>query len=215
VTSFTAPISVTLSYDPLTISSTINISTLKIYRYDVGVWNPLTNCVRDTEQHKVTCDTSHFSDFALFGDPNTSTVIYGASYFVGGGSSSSSSGYATSTITKTASTTTAATTTKVISKQVLPVLPTSSQSVATTAKPKVKETKVVVPVKSVTIIKPTIAISPEVSKSTSTLLILPEPVKPEKIDLIMPTIPHSKNLLDEFSIVIYRAIHGLCLWGCR
>jgi parallel beta-helix repeat protein len=66
VTAFDQPLQVTLSYSPSDVSG-IDPSMLAIYRYDSGNWTPLSNCTTDTGAHTVTCDTSHFSDFALFG----------------------------------------------------------------------------------------------------------------------------------------------------
>ncbi len=81
LTTFTAPITVTLSYDPNNLVG-IDQSTLKIYRYDEGMWNVLSNCTRDPVAHTVTCETTHFSDFTLFGSPDSSFVTYGASGYV-------------------------------------------------------------------------------------------------------------------------------------
>ena len=64
-TSFTAPIVVTLSYDPLTLGAT-DPTTITIRRFDGSTWNALSNCSTDTVGHTVTCQTSNFSDFALF-----------------------------------------------------------------------------------------------------------------------------------------------------
>jgi tripartite motif-containing protein 71 len=78
LTSFTAPITVTLRYDRNMLVG-INEATLKIYRYDEGDWHVLSNCTRDPSAQSVTCETSHFSDFTILGAPDTSSVTLGAS----------------------------------------------------------------------------------------------------------------------------------------
>lgn len=115
ITSFTAPITVTLSYSPSQLAG-INEATLKIYRFDAGSWSALSPCTRDPNAHTVTCTTTHFSDFALFGEaptPSSSSVTLGGGYFISapvtspssGGSvlvpSSSSTGMGTSTFQPT------------------------------------------------------------------------------------------------------------------
>ncbi len=80
LSSFTAPITITLSYDPNNLSG-INSATLTIYRYDDDAWHALSNCTRNATLYTVTCETTEFSDFALFGAPDTSSVSYGASGF--------------------------------------------------------------------------------------------------------------------------------------
>ncbi|MEN9647282.1 MAG: hypothetical protein RLY57_86, partial [Candidatus Parcubacteria bacterium] len=72
VTVFDNPISITLSYTNNDIRGILE-SSLVIYRYDGSAWTPLTNCVVDTGANTVTCDTSHFSKFGLFGDKSRSS----------------------------------------------------------------------------------------------------------------------------------------------
>ena len=67
LSSISSPASVTLSYSSSDISG-IESSSLVIYRYDSGIdWTPLTGCSVNTTADTVTCNTSNFSDFALFG----------------------------------------------------------------------------------------------------------------------------------------------------
>ncbi len=73
ITSFIAPLTVTLSYTLSDIQG-IDESTLQIYRYDSDSWHALSNCVVDKSAKTVTCNTSQFSDFALFGDAVTVSV---------------------------------------------------------------------------------------------------------------------------------------------
>ncbi len=81
LSTFSSPIRVTLSYTAQDVVGK-DESTLKIYRYDGSSWYALTNCVVDTGARTVTCDTSAFSDFAIFATSNA----------VSGISSSNSSG---------------------------------------------------------------------------------------------------------------------------
>ncbi len=85
---FSAALSVTLSY---TASDVVGIeeTSLVIYRYDGSSWSALSSCTVDTGAKSVTCSTSAFSDFALFGDASSSssgsgTVIAGGGGVIGG-----------------------------------------------------------------------------------------------------------------------------------
>lgn len=78
---FDNPITVTMSYSTQDVQG-IDENSLKIYRYDGGIWNELSNCVVDKNAHTVTCQTSHFSDFSIFGQieqvvtpPQTNPVV--------------------------------------------------------------------------------------------------------------------------------------------
>lgn len=66
ISSFDQGLTVTLSYQPSELGTTPE-SSLVIYRYDGSSWYPLTGCVVDTGAHTVSCQTTHFSDFAIFG----------------------------------------------------------------------------------------------------------------------------------------------------
>lgn len=69
ITTFTNPITITLPYTDDDVT-TISVPSLKIQRYDDGVgWTELDSCSVNTVAKTVTCTTTHFSDFALFGDP--------------------------------------------------------------------------------------------------------------------------------------------------
>jgi hypothetical protein len=67
VTTFDEPIEITLDYEDSDILG-INESTLWIYRYDGSNWHALNNCVVNQTSNTVTCDTTSFSDFGLFGE---------------------------------------------------------------------------------------------------------------------------------------------------
>lgn len=84
ITTFTAPIEVTLSYSDGDVDELVE-SSLWIYRYDGSDWYPLVDCEVDTVGNTVTCTTTSFSDFAVFGDGSPSSSG-------GGGGSSGSSG---------------------------------------------------------------------------------------------------------------------------
>ena len=64
--SFDNALTVTIAYD---ISDLVGLdeTTLKIYRWDGSFWNQLTGCAVDTLANTVTCTTTHFSAFGLFG----------------------------------------------------------------------------------------------------------------------------------------------------
>ena len=64
---FDNPITVTMTYVTLDLSH-VDEDTLVIYRWDNGTWTALDNCSTDKNNKTVTCSTSHFSVFALFGD---------------------------------------------------------------------------------------------------------------------------------------------------
>lgn len=67
ISSFTSPITITLAYSSSDVIG-INESTLRIYRYDNSSWNALSNCSTNTTNKTVSCETSNFSDFSLFGE---------------------------------------------------------------------------------------------------------------------------------------------------
>ncbi len=66
ITSFDNPITVSIAYGASDIVG-LQESTLKIYRYDGSTWYQLSNCSVDTAAKVVTCSTSNFSVFGLFG----------------------------------------------------------------------------------------------------------------------------------------------------
>jgi parallel beta-helix repeat protein len=84
ITTFDRPLNVRIKYDPSTLSG-FPESRLAIFRYDGSSWQPLQNCQVDSTSKTVTCLTSHFSIFGLFGQPEPSSSP-------SSGSSSSSTG---------------------------------------------------------------------------------------------------------------------------
>ncbi len=68
ITNFAQPIMITLSYNDPEIVKLIE-STLAIYRWDEGTgWVRLDNCTVAAEANTVTCTTTHFSTFSLYGN---------------------------------------------------------------------------------------------------------------------------------------------------
>lgn len=67
LSTFNATITIQMAYSNSDIED-VDEDTLWIYRYDGSSWNALTNCSTDTGGKTVTCDTTNFSDFAIFGD---------------------------------------------------------------------------------------------------------------------------------------------------
>ncbi len=63
---FVEPLTITLAYD-LTTLGTLSESSLVIYRYDGSTWTALTSCTVNTSAHTVSCQTTAFSYFGLFG----------------------------------------------------------------------------------------------------------------------------------------------------
>ncbi len=66
VSSFNAPLTVEIAYSAVDISS-LNESSLTIQRWDGTAWNALSNCTVNTGVKTVTCTTTQFSVFSLFG----------------------------------------------------------------------------------------------------------------------------------------------------
>lgn len=77
LTTFDTPITVRMAYGSSDISG-INESTLKIYRWDGSTWNLLSGCAVDTAAKAVTCTTTHFSVFGLFGQTTVSGSVASA-----------------------------------------------------------------------------------------------------------------------------------------
>lgn len=70
--SFTAGLTVTLSYTDDDVEG-LDESSLKIHRYDDDAWNELSSCTVDTGAKTVTCTTTDFSDFAIFGEEESTS----------------------------------------------------------------------------------------------------------------------------------------------
>jgi trimeric autotransporter adhesin len=66
-TSFNEAITIILTYSDADVMG-INEQTLLIYRYDGNTWNALQNCSVNTSLNTVTCTTTNFSVFGLFGN---------------------------------------------------------------------------------------------------------------------------------------------------
>ncbi|MDD5074759.1 MAG: DUF2341 domain-containing protein [Candidatus Peribacteraceae bacterium] len=83
VTSFLQPITVTMEYTDVQVSG-YEESTLWIYRWDGSSWNALSSCSVDTSANTVTCTTTHFSTFGLFGNGVTTNAAAAATQGTGG-----------------------------------------------------------------------------------------------------------------------------------
>lgn len=80
ITSFNDQITITLNYLDEDVVGIVE-SSLLIYRWDGVTWNPLSGCVVDTTLNTITCTTTNFSVFSLFGTPipsPSSSVTNGA-----------------------------------------------------------------------------------------------------------------------------------------
>jgi len=71
ITTFNNALTVSIAYASSDVSG-IDESTLKIYRWDGSVWNQLSGCSVNTSAKTVTCTTTNFSTFALFGQASSS-----------------------------------------------------------------------------------------------------------------------------------------------
>jgi hypothetical protein len=78
ISTFNTPITLTLSYESSDITG-IDPSTLKIYRWNGTTWNQLNSCSVNTEAKTVSCTTTQFSTFGLFGQPPTITLSHSSS----------------------------------------------------------------------------------------------------------------------------------------
>lgn len=70
--SFSQPITVSLTYTDSDIVG-LDQATLVIYRYDSS-WSALSNCSTNLGTKTVTCTTTNFSTFALFGQPTSTST---------------------------------------------------------------------------------------------------------------------------------------------
>jgi len=70
VSSFLEPITVTMAYTDAQVSG-YDESSLWMYRWDGSAWSALDSCTVDTAANTVTCTTTHFSTFGLFGETET------------------------------------------------------------------------------------------------------------------------------------------------
>lgn len=71
ITTFNNALTISIAYASSDVSG-IDESTLKIYRWDGSVWNQLSGCSVYTSTKTVTCTTTNFSTFVLFGQASSS-----------------------------------------------------------------------------------------------------------------------------------------------
>jgi len=81
MSSFDEAVTVTVDYTDDEISG-LDESSLWVHRHDGSEWNALTNCVVDTSANTVTCETSNFSVFGLFGQTASAQSSSGGGVFV-------------------------------------------------------------------------------------------------------------------------------------
>jgi peptidoglycan hydrolase-like protein with peptidoglycan-binding domain len=74
LSTFSEALTVSLSYEASEVSD-LDESTLLIYRYDGSSWNALTSCSTNTSTRVVTCSTTAFSDFAIFGEEAEAVIV--------------------------------------------------------------------------------------------------------------------------------------------
>jgi len=72
ISTFTNPITVAITYGSSDISG-IDETNMLIYRWDGSAWQQLTGCAADVTTTTVSCTTTHFSIFGLFGKPPVSS----------------------------------------------------------------------------------------------------------------------------------------------
>jgi len=72
LTTFNQPITVTIAYSAGDISG-ISETSLIIYRYNGSSWSQLNSCSVNTSADTISCFTTAFSDFAIFGETTSST----------------------------------------------------------------------------------------------------------------------------------------------
>ncbi len=72
LSSFDSSLTVTITYDDSDVSN-MDESTLRIHRYDGSSWNELSGCSVNSASNTVTCSTTRFSDFVLFGETSSSS----------------------------------------------------------------------------------------------------------------------------------------------
>lgn len=73
VTTFTDPVRVVIAYNDPQVTGLLE-STLWIFRWDGSSWNALSDCTVDTTANTVSCTTTHFSTFGLFGEAASTTT---------------------------------------------------------------------------------------------------------------------------------------------
>jgi hypothetical protein len=66
VTSLNKSITVTISYNSIPIG--IDPNSLEIFRYDGSSWSKLSNCTHKESASEITCTTTRFSVFSIFGE---------------------------------------------------------------------------------------------------------------------------------------------------
>lgn len=76
-TSFNESITITVTYSDSDVSG-YDESSLTIYRWNGTVWSALTGCTVDTNANSISCTTTNFSTFGLFGTTSVATASSGS-----------------------------------------------------------------------------------------------------------------------------------------
>ena len=82
--SFSLPVSISYNYSNSDISG-LDEGSLWLYHYHNGAWEALTGCIVNANANTITCDTSNFSTFALFGRIASTPAPQGGGGGGGGG----------------------------------------------------------------------------------------------------------------------------------
>lgn len=76
--SFDVPVTITYTYADADVSG-LNETSLSMYHYANGAWSQLDDCSVNTATNTITCTAPHFSIFAIFGNPvSTSSQAAGS-----------------------------------------------------------------------------------------------------------------------------------------
>jgi trimeric autotransporter adhesin len=73
VTTFDEPITLTISYGDSDVRG-FDESSLMLYTHNGTSWSALTDCAVNTTENEITCSTTHFSLFALFGTESSDST---------------------------------------------------------------------------------------------------------------------------------------------
>lgn len=73
VTNFNSNINITIAYSDNDLENIESENSLSIYRWSGSAWNELQNCLVNEQTNTVTCNTTQFSVFGLFGKTQSSS----------------------------------------------------------------------------------------------------------------------------------------------
>lgn len=78
-TSFTAPVTVTIKYNPASLPAGAEASRLELFTVSSGTWTPVPGSTVDVAAHSVSAPVSHFSTFGILA-PNPFAGTYDGRY---------------------------------------------------------------------------------------------------------------------------------------